>query len=121
MDHVVLDDYDLSLWKIPAHKDIDPGGILYVVSLNSEQHDPGDEKEQRTKFPGTSARHLPYTTVVRVLRDWVKHYGKIAVGSLTVKKLSAYRVFLQNKMPECTFTDMVSGEPDYGFFIGESI
>ena len=83
IDHVVLDDYDLTLWKVPVNpaKVLSaPSGVLWSVAVNSEQHDPTQLATQHAKFPGSSLRHTPASSFVQVLRDWIADYGKARGG-----------------------------------------
>ena len=113
IDHVVLDDYDLSLWRVPVVTDFKPSGVLYAVAINSEQHGPTEEAPQRIHFPGSSLRHLPVTSVAKVLRNWIETHGKLAIGTVERSKLNAYRRILR----DFKITDMSSEDPNYGFFI----
>jgi len=114
VDHVVLDDYDLTLWYTPVSIDFEPSGHLFAVAINSEQHDPTDELPQRLKFPGSSLRHLPITSIAGVLRRWINDYGKLAIGTVELRKLEIYKKLLQKH--GFKITDM-RDTPNAGFFI----
>jgi len=115
MDHVVLSDYDLTLWRVPVNKDFYPSGVLFSVAINSEQHDPHDEKEQHTHFPGSSLRHLPFTSIKSVLQKWIGDYGQLAIGSVERHKLHAYKRMLEKS--GFKIEPMFSDNFDYGFFV----
>lgn len=112
IDHAVLDNYDLTLWKIESDKE--PfAPFFYAVSLNSEQHDPTDAATQVVKIPGSSLRHLPVSSIADVLRRWVGDYGEVVVGSVNPRKMRAYRRLLKDTF---TIRDLPGGS-DQGFYI----
>ncbi len=114
LDHAVLDDYDLALWRVPVDLDFAPTGILHAVSINSEEHDPTERDVQMVKFPGSSLRHLPVASISDILRGWIRDYGKLAIGTAELRKLNIYRRLLLKQ--GFTITDM-SGNPDRGFYV----
>lgn len=94
IDHAVLGDYDVVLWKIPCHADFVPEKFFYTVSINSGQSDPNDPDTQRVRFPGTMIGHMPGKSMLETLAGWVDSYGHIAVGTVALDKLRKYRVML---------------------------
>lgn len=118
LDHVVLNDFDMTLWSIPIDKEFDPSGVINAVSINSEEHDPTDPETQHIKFPGSSLRHLPISSMMEVLNHWVKDYGRLVIGSVNLKKLNIYRKICQRHGFKITNLDQ--GRPEAGFFVEDT-
>jgi len=115
IDHVVIGDYDITLWRVPVETDFYSTGILWAVSINSDQHDPSDANVQTLKFPGSSLRHLPADSISEVFRGWIEEYGKLAVGTVSLDRLLLYRRICVRE--GFRVTDMNPNLPRAGFFI----
>ena len=83
IDRVVVGDYDLVLWKFH--------GGYYAVSINSGQEDPTSIEGQK-RHP--SPQKFPFEEVVLQLRQWVRQYGKLLIGSSKIVRIQQYRRML---------------------------
>lgn len=116
IDHVTLGDYDLTLWRVP----VDPkqvyhaeNGFIFAAAINNDDHDPTDFQTQVTKFPGSSLRHAPVSSVVDVLRRWVQDHKRVAVGTINARKNAIYRRLLTKYF---TISDLMP-EAARGFYV----
>jgi len=109
IDHVVTDDYDLALVKIPKVDGIT--GPVYAVMMGSEQHNPMDPATQRAKFPGSSLRHLSRNNLANILHGWIEEYGRLFIGSVDKRKYDLYKRVLGR------YFKIESSLPGYPFFI----
>lgn len=115
VDHRVLSDYDLALWR-------GTGGLLagvYTVSINNGQYDPGDyftQKFGRSYKPDAPALRSKNAEILKILHEWATKYGKIFVSSVDADKLKAYRRILSRDFSIVDFNPAV---PMEGFFIQE--
>jgi len=109
VDHRVIGDYDLILWKCTK-----AGASLgtYSVSINSGQHDPGDFRTQSTKQAGKTTAAL--SGVINALIEWVELYGKILIASVDYRKLKHYRSILSRYFLIANYDD---NSPDNLFYI----
>lgn len=103
IEHVKLDDYDLTLWHYLTHN-------LYAVSLNSGQEDPTDLLCQKR---APKAQHLKWSKVEEQLRFWIDKYGKLLIGSTLTKRTEKYRLILRRNF----LIGEWDAHPNAGFFI----
>ena len=106
---VTLGDYDFVLWKTEIQD-----GFIYTVSLNSAYHNPGDPALHHAKVP---VGNFPVQDVANQLKKWVDQYGKVVVGSVSLKKLNSYRRLVQSFLGQEYNVRSFTENPDAGFII----
>ena len=111
VDHAVIGNYDLVLWKSP------PGVMVgYAVSINNSGHSPADKDTQLSKFHGEVA---PLTQLRAKINEWIDLHGTLVVGSYVPKRNALYLKLIRRMFPERKIASYYSDDFSHGFSISK--
>ena len=110
VDHLVIGDYDLTLWYTSKIEGEPP---CYLVSINNADHSPLDVAAQTTKQTG-SAGQLPVAAIRAKLAEWADKYGTLVIGSAVPERNKMYLKLVKRLMPGYHFCPFFNSYR-YGF------
>lgn len=87
VEHAIMGEYDLTLWRVPTHD-----GVYLLVALNGGQADPTDISAQQ--YTAQTYGQIPWQTISRQIAKWVDAYGSVVVGSAVEAKTKRYLKWL---------------------------
>ena len=111
VDHAIIGDYDLVLWKAP------PGAVVgYLVSINNSGHNPLNKAEQISKFKGKA---VPLTKLKAQINTWLEAYDTLVIGSYVSKRNILYMKLFKRLFPDRNIKSFYTGDYQYGFSISK--
>ena len=112
VDHLVVGDYDLTLWHTRKMQGYDHA---YLVSINNAQHNPLTAADQLGDFRATASR-LPLRAIKDKLVDWVDSYGPVFIGSYIPSRNALYKKLVKKLLPSYTISQIHPGDNyEHGF------
>lgn len=112
VDHLVVGDYDLCLWKSPVVGDEKQA---YLVSINNAQHDPLSPEAQQGSYKTGST--FPMMMIKEIVTRWARRYGALIIGSYIEERNSLYLKMFKRVFPTWTIKPYYGGDLRYGFKI----
>lgn len=117
IDHVVLGDFDITLWKVGEEqaqsKDFPP-----VVAINNSQYDPSDPNVQDSDNLLVSLA-IPRRDVTIRLKQWIEKHGSLIVGSVVPSRNPRYLTLFKKLLPGYKIEPYYGKDFKHGFKISK--